>query len=217
MKRKGAVVISAASALVCIFAVIGYTSQVREEAAQVRSEALSRYGGEQIEVCVATEDIAAGQNVTSDNTASKVWLVDLLPDDAVESFDDIAGKRVTSSIVAGEVISNRHFEGASLDISVPNGLQAVSVEVDQAQAVGGALDVGAIVDVYSVGSIETAQLVNGAYVASCGNGSGSRIWITLAVEPDQVEQIIAATQNSTLYFTLPSQGERGDYRDDQQM
>ena len=41
-----------------------------------------------------------------------------------------------------------------------------------------------------------------------GNGSGSSSWVTLAVEPSQVEQVIAATQSSTLYLTLPSQTEK---------
>ena len=41
-------------------------------------------------------------------------------------------------------------------------------------------------------------------VVSGGNGSGTRTWVTLAVPPDLVEQLIAATQSSTLYLTLPS-------------
>ena len=210
MKRKTTIVISVASAALCVLAVAAYTGQVRQEASQARNEALSRYGGEQIEVCVATQDIPAGEAISSANLATKMWLVDLLPSAAVESPDEVIGVRATSSIVEGEVLSKRHFEGSSLSISVPAGLQAVSVELDQAQAVGGALKAGSIVDVYASGATETSLLVSNAYVASAGNGSGSAAWVTLAVEPSQVEQLIAATQASSLYLTLPSPSERSD-------
>lgn len=210
MKRKASMLFSLLCGVVCSLAVFAYTVQVQQEATRVRNEALSRYGGEQIEACVATEDIAAGDIVTAANVTTRQWLVDLLPVDAAKSFDQVSGQRATSSIVAGEVISTRHFEGGTLDIEVPSGLQAVSIEVEQAQAVGGALQAGALVDVYAAGSAETSQLIKGAYVVSSGNGSGTRTWITLAVSPDQVEQVIAATQSATLYLTLPSPDERGN-------
>lgn len=214
MKRKGVIAISALSALACAATVAMYTMQIQEEASKARNDALARYGGEQLEACVATRDIAAGESISSENVTSKMWLIDLLPEEAIESYDDVAGKKATSTIVAGEVLSSKHFEGAAASINVPAGLQAVSVEVEQAQAVGGALEAGSIVDVYSSGSVETALLVSDAYVASAGNGSGSRTWVTLAVKPDQVEQIIAATQSSTLYFTLPSQVEKKEDKKD---
>lgn len=210
MKRKATFLLSVLCGIVCALAVLAYTTQVQQQASQARNEALARYGGEQLEVCVATEDIAAGEAVSSANVTTRQWLVDLLPADAVESFEGISGERATSSIVAGEVLSQRHFEEGDLEIDVPAGLQAVSVEVEQAQAVGGALQAGSLVDVYAAGSADTSLLVSDAYVASAGNDNGSRTWVTLAVEPDQVEQVIAATQTSTLYLTLPSRGHGED-------
>lgn len=210
MKRKTTIALCVSSAFICALSVAFYTGQVQQEASQARNEALSRYGGEQLEVCVASADIPAGETITSANVETKMWLVDLLPSEAVESIDDVSGKRATSSIVEGEVLSSRHFEGSALNVSVPSGLQAVSVELGQAQAVGGALEAGSIVDVYASGPSETSLLVSGAYVASAGNGSGSATWVTLAVEPSQVEQVIAATQTSSLYLTLPSQGGKED-------
>ena len=208
MKRKATFLLSLLCGVVCALAVFAYTAQVHQDAVQARNEALSRYGGEQLEVCVATHDIAAGDTVSASNVTTRQWLVDLLPVDAVESFESVSGQRATSSIVQGEVLSSRHFEGGTLEIDVPSGLEAVSIEVEQAQAVGGALKTGATVDVYAAGSAETALLASDVYVVSAGNASGTRTWITLAVPPDQVEQLIAATQSSTLYLTLPSRDER---------
>ncbi|MBO4365425.1 MAG: Flp pilus assembly protein CpaB [Eggerthellaceae bacterium] len=204
MKRKATFLLSILCGVVCALAVFAYTAQIQREASQARAEALSRYGGEQLEVCVATQDIAAGDMVAASNVTTRQWLVDLLPADPVESFDSVSGQRATSSIVAGEVLSNRHFEGGALDIDIPSGLEAVSIEVEQAQAVGGALKTGAEVDVYAAGPVETALIASDVYVVSAGNASGTRTWVTLAVPPDLVEQLIAATQSSTLYLTLPA-------------
>ena len=38
---------------------------VRGEAERARADALARYGGDQVEVCVAKRDIAAGETVDS--------------------------------------------------------------------------------------------------------------------------------------------------------
>lgn len=209
MKRKATILLSLACGIVCAVAVFAYTAQVQQQASQARNDALARYGGEQLEVCVAAKDIAAGEEVSSSNVTTRQWLVDLLPADAVESFDSISGQRASSSIVAGEVLSHRHFEGTQQQVDVPAGLQAVSVEVEQAQAVGGALQVGSVVDVYAAGPSETSLLASDVYVACAGNDNGSRTWVTLAVKPNQVEQVIAATQTSTLYLTLPGE-KRGE-------
>ena len=58
--------------LACAVCVFIYTQSVRLDAEDSRNAALARYGGEQIEVCVARRDIAAGETV--DSTAYEVKL-----------------------------------------------------------------------------------------------------------------------------------------------
>ena len=166
-----------------------------------------------MEVCVATKDIAIGETVSAANVSTKMWLVDLLPSEAVQTYSDIAGKQLTVPVVAGEVLSRQHFEASAEDIEVPEGMHAVSVQVKDAQAVGGALVVGSKVDVYQVGTSGTGLLARNVLVLACRGGASTATSatdkVTLAVPSGQVEQIIAATQKSELYFALPGTQRKG--------
>lgn len=208
MKRKGTAVFAVLCGIVCALLVFTYANDVQREASAQRAEALARYGGDQVEVCVATKDLAPGETVNASNTVMKLWLTDLLPSGAISSFNSISGKRVTSSVFAGEVLCEGRFDEAAASIIVPSGMQAVSIELDAAQAIGGALQSGAQVNVYAVGASGASLIVSPATVVAAGSGSGSRRWVTLAVEPSSVQEIIAATQTSSLYLTLPAQEER---------
>ena len=81
-----------------------------------------------------------------------------------------------------------------------------------AQAVGGAVSAGSSVDVYATGSAATQALARGVSVlaTSAGtddrqaSGSASKVtWVTLAVDPNQVEELVSAAQKTELYLTLP--------------
>ena len=67
------------------------------------------------------------------------------------------------------------------------------------------------VDVYSSGDSTTTAIAQNVNVldTSVGNSgaltSGDNGWVTLAVEPDKVQEIIAASNKTTLYFTLPGE------------
>lgn len=201
-----------ASALcgVCCAACVGlYLMDVRNEADQARAEALERYGGDQIEVCVANRDIAAGEVVESGAVSTKLWVADLLPVGAVTDPAQVVGQRLGSAIYRGEVMSERRLEAAESELSVPEGMAAVSVPARAVQAVGGSVEAGMVVDVYATGPVSTVKLVSGALVlASSANGDGAAAsnaaWVTLAVEPERVQEVVAAAQNLELYFVLPS-------------
>lgn len=206
MRQKGTMVVALLCGLVCAFSVFAYTRVVQADAAAARSEAMERFGGDQIEVCVATRDIAPGEEVSAANTTSRMWLVDLLPGDAVTALADVAGKQVTSAVIAGEVLSMKRFQGESVSVVVPQGLQAVTVELSEAQAVGGMLQAGSIVDVYATGT-STALLVERVLVTALEQSASGAKRVTLAVSAEHVQEIIAATSQSALYLVLPSRGE----------
>ena len=71
---------------------------------------------------------------------------------------------------------------------------------------------GSSVDVYATGSAATQALARGVSVlaTSAGtddrqaSGSASKVtWVTLAVDPNQVEELVSAAQKTELYLTLP--------------
>ena len=185
-------------------------AEVRGEVDEARAEALARYGGEQVEVCVATRDLAPGEVVDGSAVATKMWVADLLPDGAVTEPSGIVGQRLGSAVIKGEVLSVRRTEAQEADISVPQGLAAISVPARAVQAVGGSVEAGMHVDVYATGPVSTTRLVEGALVlassasAETGSAAASNAWITLAVAPERVQEIVSAAQNLELYFALPA-------------
>ena len=207
MKVNKRVLVSALCGLCCAACVGLYLVGVKGEADAARAEALARYGGDQIEVCVASRDIAAGEVVESGAVATKLWVADLLPDGAVTDPARIVGQRVGSAIYRGEVICAQRTEISESELSVPEGMAAISVPARAVQAVGGLVEAGMVVDVYATGPASTTRLVAGALVlaSSAANegASAQAAWLTLAVEPDQVQEVVAAAQNLELYFTLP--------------
>lgn len=209
MKRKRTVAIGLVSGVICAACVFMYLQDVTGRAEAARAEALARYGGEQVEVCVAKRDIASGEVVEAGAIETKLWVADLLPQDAVRASSEVLGKRATSPILAGEVVSQKRFEGTSSSLEVPEGLSAVSVPARDVQAVGGAIEPGMKVDVYSTGATATEIIVRGAQVVStnasqAGDQASKTVsWITLAVEPKLVQELVSAAQTTDLYFVLP--------------
>lgn len=198
-----------ACGLCCALCVALYVGSVRGEVDAARAEALERYGGDQIEVCVAKRDLAAGEIVDSSSLVTKMWVADLLPDGAVTDASQIVGQRLGSSIIKGEVICARRAEASDSSLSVPEGLAAISVPARAVQAVGGSVEPGMEVDVYATGPVSTTKLVSAALVlaSSATSESGATVdWVTLAIAPERVQEVVAAAQNLELYFALPAVG-----------
>ena len=177
----------------------------------MRRAPLARYGGEQLEVCVAKRDIAAGETVDAGAVQTRMWVADLLPAEAFRSADDVVGKKASSTILAGEVLSGQRFRDAGNRLDVPEGLTALSVPAKDVQAVGGAIAAGSQVDIYATGGTSTDVLASGVLVLATSAGSRESSdakvsWITVAVKAESVQEIVAAAQKTELYFTLPASG-----------
>lgn len=192
----------------CALLVGAYTTQLAEESEQARAEALARYGGESLEVCVAARPIAAGETLDESSLETKLWLVDLLPPDAVVDENEAIGKVLSSPVLEGEVISAQRFAAESEVLDVPAGKSALSVPAREVQAVGGALAKGMIVDIYATGASSTTLLAENVQVLASSSGASGEeatTWITVAVPPESTEQMVAAAQNLQLYFVLPAE------------
>ncbi len=218
MRRKSALAASVACGVACAVCVIAYTQGVRGEAEQARAEALARYGGDQVEVCVAKRDIAAGEIVDDASLETKLWVSDLLPPDAVRSASEVVGSKASSVILSGEVLSTRRFRSDSSSLDVPAGMTAISVPAKDVQAVGGAVSAGSRVDIYATGSSSTQALVRGVQVLATSAGSAAFAstgdakvsWVTVAVPDEQVQELVASAQKNDLYFTIPAAAPAGE-------
>lgn len=205
-------------ALAVIF-VLAYAAQVNDRAEKARADMLARYGGEQVEVCVAVRDIAAGEVVDAGAVSVRLWVSDLLPTGAIRTTTDVVGRKATSSIVAGEVFCEARFAEVPAVLEVPEGMVAVSVPAKEVQAVGGAIEPGMRIDIYATGSyatqligsdvlvLATSRQPGGAAETAQAGAAGTQTiqWITVALAPESVEETVAAAQNLSLYFTLPGE------------
>ena len=216
--KKGALVVGLLCGIVCAVCVFSYASLVRGEADSARAEAMERYGGEQVEVLVATKDIYPGETLNSSNSTTRTWLSDLLPEDCISTLGEVKYAQVSSMIVKGEAISKRRFDSSAASIDVPEGCVALSVPAQDVQTVGGSLCAGCLVDVYATGS-QTACIGKNVLVLATnvegGNSSKSKVsWVTLAVPLDQSQEFVTASQSMDIYFVLPAKS--GDSSGDSQ-
>ena len=118
MRRNKTAAAGAICGVLCALCVLGYTQSVRGEAERARADTLARYGGDQVEVCVAKRDIAAGETVDSGAIETRLWVADLLPPEAVRQTSEVVGSKASSTVLSGEVLSARRFGAASAAIDV---------------------------------------------------------------------------------------------------
>ena len=117
--KRSSIIGGLLSGLLCVVCLLVYVSSVRTQADSARMEAMEKYGGEQIEVFVAKKDIYPGETLNNSNVELKVWLSDLLPDEALVNADSAWGKQVSSLVVKGEVVSEKRFRSDVVEIEVP--------------------------------------------------------------------------------------------------
>ncbi len=214
--RKRRVVISAACAVLAALCVFGYTATIRSEAAMARAAAIQKYGGERVTVLIASEAIGVGQEITEANTIAEELPVDLLPQGEIAlSHDQVTGTVAQVDIAKNEpVLLSRIGDGASR-ISVPKGLNAVSVSSDDVLAVGGAIRAGSFVDVYVETSKGQVTLLGQKILVLETNieetTSAEKVsWVTLAVTSASVSDLLTASSKGTIHFVLPnSSSEKG--------
>ena len=103
-----------------------YLSDARAEALSYREDAIRQYGGETVQVCVATHDISQGKTISQQDVELKTWVADLLPENATTNVADVVGQTAQQTIMSNEPISKSKVGAQHLDITVPDGLCAVS-------------------------------------------------------------------------------------------
>lgn len=220
MKQKRMTAIAVIAGLACAACIALFMMSVQGGAEAARAEALARYGGEQVEVCVATRDIAAGERIGYDAMETKLWVAGLLPDGAVRDGADVLGQVATSSILKGEVIAQQRFQENHEALDVPAGKQAVSVPVKAVQAVGGSIRPGMRVNVYSSGDASTAVLAKDVVVLDTSMGESGALssaesgWVTLAIDSARVQEVIAASNKTSLHFVIPGDDGKGEESDE---
>ena len=209
MSTRKRLIVSIICGVFAVLLMAGYAAGVRGEAEEQRKDALKQFGGSTAVVCVATRDIAQGETFSDRNVATAEWLVDLLPNGVVSDTGALEGRTASSAIAKNTPISSVCVGSQDVAVEVPEGLVAVSVPCSNESAVGGTISAGSVVDVYVVDSGAARMLSREVQVlkTSAGPASTSLSWAVLAVDPSEVEAMIAASSVQRLYFVLPSSEE----------
>lgn len=204
---RARIVLCAVSAVLAILLVAGYAGGVRNQAAAQRAGALERYGGETARVCVTTAAVARGETFTERNVTTVDWLVDLLPEGAQTDASQVMGRVSAATLAPNTPLSDVDLETQGSTLDVPAGTSAVCVPCSAESAVGGALAPGSSVDLYVVADGTARLLSQGVQVlqTSAGASGGKLAWVTIAVDPAQVEAVVAAASLQRLSFVLPAE------------
>ena len=193
-------------AALCVFA---YTATIKSEASMARAAAIQQYGGERVPVLVATKTIPIGGTVDVSNATVQEWLVDFLPQgQAAQSHEQLEGLVAQSEIRVNEPILLERVGDGSSRITVPDGLAAASVASDDVLAVGGAIRAGSVVDVYVEAASGEITMIGERILVletSTPDDAGDKqiSWVTLAVTPSSVSELISASARGTIHFVLP--------------
>ena len=202
---------------------INYVTRVDERA---------REGQELAEAYVAQQDISAGTAADAAIDQGLIAREDVpataVPGGAIASLDQIEGQVAAESIFAGEVIVAQRFGETVATpagrFEVPDGLQAVSVQADVVPGVAGFVEPGDTVSIVATidaqledeeaTDLRSELLLQNVEVLAVGQRvhqeegdpsiqrSDDSYIFTLALDGVQVEQLVFANAQGSLWFTL---------------
>lgn len=217
MRRRVKFVLSAACGTLATLLALGHADAVRAQAESERSEMLERYGGEVTSLVVAREGLSQGDVVSESDVEVREWLAALAPEGAMTGLDDVVGKRLTSAVASGSPLSEVDFAGGTGAIQVPEGRVAVTVRLSEKTGVAADIAAGTRLLAYGVEDgvpqlISSDALVLGR-VGEHGEAStaaSSSRELTVAVAPEAVMQVLAASASGGLRLVVPAEDIEGD-------
>lgn len=194
-------------ALLSAVALFAYTTSIEASAKKAQVDAISKYGGEQIEVCVARKGLNAGQTITDSDIEVRTWSASMLPENSITNKNDCVGKTLSSSVIKGEVISATRFQKDTKSFSIPDNMTAISIPLSDISSVGGSLKVGDKIDIYSSGSSATNCIASKVEVleTSKDDDNAETKWITVAIKSELAKELVSAAQKTELYVAKPSE------------
>lgn len=205
MRRRARVATSVVCGVAAALLAMGGAQSARTEAQRERSELLERYGGEVASLVVARRELASGSVVSETDVEERDWLADLAPEGAFTSVGDIVGTRLTSSVAKGAPLTRLSVASGEGDVEVPEGRVAISARVGERVGIPADVASGARVLVYEAAGDGVRLVCADALVLGGSAGrSSSDASITLAVYPDEVSGVLAASAAGTLRVALPA-------------
>jgi len=217
-KRVVAAVLAVILAAAGIGALVVYTQGAQERAFR---------GTQTVSVLRVTEKVPAGTK--AGDLDSKIERVTLpraaVPDDAVKSMTELGDKVTIAALVPGEVLVGARFdasleESRSTTIGVPKGFQELTLELNSARVLGGALVPGDRVGVVASYDLQKVSnfAVNKVLVLAVSGGvpagapagdapvSTGIMQVRLAVQPEVAIEVVNAAEFGKVWLTRQNDG-----------
>lgn len=207
MRRRTRLAASAACGVLAALLAAGGAESARAQARQERTESLERYGGEQTTLVVARHGLASGSVVSENDVEERDWLSDLAPEGALTAMGDAVGTRLTSPVAKGAPLTRLDFESGEGDVEVPEGRVAVSVRAGDRAGVPADVPAGSRALLYEATEGGARLVCSDATVLGGATGpaySGSDRALTVAIRPEEVSRVLAASSSGSLSLALPA-------------
>ncbi len=176
------------------------------------------------QIVVAAVDIRPGQKLAPEMLRLDLWAEDKVPQGSFARIDDLAGRVAATNIVAKEaVLASKLYSPEQLSrlpMSIPPGMRALTLPVDDSSARGGFLAAGNRVDiVYLDKEGRGSLLVQEAYIldaqvegSAFGDNSAGKAKvesITLLLDRDDAERLALAHSVGTIRFLVRGESDYG--------
>lgn len=206
--RRFRYLISGSCALLAAALCLAYGEQTRAQCERERTEALERYGGEVVRLVVATKPIEAGETISSNNVSERDWVAELAPEGAITGLELVEGAKVSVPVAAGMPVTELNLRNPTETVEVPDGRVALAMVADSDAGVPPGLEIGATLAAYEVGAEGVRLIANDLKVLSVPAGTAGTLssgQLTVAVDPDDVAPLLAASGEGSLRFALPGE------------
>lgn len=154
-------------------------------------------------ILVATSDIAAQTELTSDNITFEQWPAHLIPEGAVSSGEIPVGKLLATQVRKGQMIFQADLESKpQLDLTIPKGFKVVRIQL-AVKDLSGLFEPGDYVDVVTIDGNESSTILSGIKVFNCGfNDHKRRSFVGVLVSDKEAELIYEAKSKGKLKLIL---------------
>lgn len=178
-------------------------------------------GGQTSRIVVASRDLPLGTVLTPNDVKLVVWPGDAIPPGYSLRIEDVVGRGVIQNVSANEPLLASKIAskeaGGGLPITIPEGMRAVSVKVDEVIGVAGFVLPGTRVDVLVTlnptserEDMSTKVILQNVQALAAGqtiqrdvNGEPQTVTvITLLVSPEQAEQLTLASTEGRIQLAL---------------
>lgn len=187
---------------------------------------------EKTAVVVAKVNIPPRTRIQDTMLQMKELPVDLVPEGAIKSFDDVLNVQVKVSIFAGDVLTiQKVFADKSAEGfvgTIPPGCRAISINVNEVTGVAGFAKPGDFVDLLLVEKSEysatTSVLLQNVPLLSVNQDMGDSMVdtntgsaisnptiATLALQPEDAMKLISASKLGEIYMSLRPADSQGIY------